>query len=756
MNLATKGWAGWALLAALAWGTPADHGLCNDGESRITTATIGGDALRIRGTGGELTVDDRGISLAPATADCPAIVASGEPLWAVLLQPDVAPPVPGEPIVLTDEGQPMTRAATADGIRMACDVLTDGKQTWKIGVMLDIRLTGDAFEVTGEIRNDETGWVVCGFTGPVIHGIQADLAAHPALLPEGFGRRLDRAPGRDKPAPWKPWGNGFEISADYPSRRGTMQWCAFAGQRGGLYLGCHDAAHGAKSFCVRHDPSDRTYGLALKHQIFCPNGGRWSLPPTVILAYEGTWHAAARHYRAWADTIARPIDPPAWARDASGWLLCILKQQNGEVLWDYPSLGKLCDVADARGLDILGLFGWAHGGHDHLYPDYFPDPAMGGEDVLRKALEAARHRGKRTILYANGQLQEIGTEFWETRGKALTVIGRNGAPAQLTYHKYKNAPPRHFGLGCLVTRGWYDRMLELAVQANDLGADGILYDQLGIFEPMPCYAARHGHPVPSTVYAADRVRFIRRIADHMRAIDPEFIVMTEGLHDSVLDSISMFHGCTFGTFEATPGEILARLSGASAAPAFPEMFRFTFPEAMSTIRMPTPMMGRAMANYTCAYGFRSEIESRYAPDVRYLRDDIVPDAAEYADVISKPNIPLMQSVPPKEATRYLRQMIDFQRTNADLLWHGRFVDEEGFAFRGEGLVAKGFAAGDRLGVLVWNPGDKPAPFSLSAPDADLVSASDPEHGDVEAFSALPAETIRLIIWKTRPSRPNQD
>lgn len=718
--------------------------------------TTGNEALRITGPKGEIRVDAQGIGLAPAIAACPSIRAKGDPLWAVLVQPDTPPPVAGEPIVLTDQGQPVTRTATTHGIRLACDALTDGNRTWKIAITIDIRPAGDAFEITGEVRNDEKGWVVCGFTGPVLNGIQADLAAHPVLFPEGFGRRFDRAPAAGKIAPWKAWGRGFEISADYPSRRGTMQWCAFAGNQGGLYLGCHDATHGAKSFAVRHDPSDTSYGLALKHQIFCPTGGRWSLPPTVILPYEGTWHVAARHYRAWADTVARPIDPPAWARDASGWLLCILKQQNGEVLWDYPSLGRLCDVADARGLDILGLFGWAHGGHDHLYPDYIPDPEMGGADALRKALKAARKRGKRTILYANGQLQEIGTEFWETRGKDLTVIGRDGAPTQLTYHKYRNAPPRHFGLGCLMTQGWYDRMLELAIQADDLGADGILYDQLGIYEPMPCYAPGHGHPVPSIVYASDRVRFIRRIADHMRAIDPDFIVMTEGLHDSVLDSIAMFHGCTFGAFEATPGEILARLNGASAAPVFPEMFRFTFPEVMSTIRMPTPMMGRAMANYTCAYGFRFEIESRYAPDVRYLREDAVPDAAEYAQVISKPNIALMRSVPPSEATRYLRQMTDFQRANADLLCRGRFVDEEGFVFRGEGLVAKGFAAGDRLAVLVWNPGDKPAPFSLSAPDADLVSASDPENEDVEAFGALPAQSVRLVIWKRRPPRPTHD
>lgn len=721
------------------------------GMALMVVAAPAADAgtLRLDGGKGALLFDARGISLAPAIAACPAIEAKGEPLWAVLVQPDVAPPVPGEPIVLTDRAQAVARERMADGIRISCGSLTDGKKQWKIGVTIDIRTKGDAFEVTGEVRNDEEGWVVCGFTGPVLHGIRANLTTHPVLLAEGFGRRLDRAPAGDKPAPWKAFGNGFAIEAHYPSRRGTMQWCAFAGEQGGLYLGCHDATHGAKSFSVRHDPADRTYGLALKHQTFCPAGGRWPLPLTVLLPYEGTWHAAARHYRAWADTVAPMLEPPAWARDASGWLLCILKQQNGEVLWDYASLGKLCDVADARGLDILGLFGWAHGGHDHLYPDYFPDPKMGGAHALRKALKAARDRGKRTILYANGQLQEIGTEFWKTRGEGLAVIGRDGAPVRQTYHKYRNALPRHFGLGCLVTRGWYDRMLELAVQANDLGADGILYDQLGIFEPMPCYAAGHGHPTPSVVYAADRVLFVRRIAEHMRAIDPDFVVMTEGLHDSVLDSISMFHGCTLGTFDVTPAEISARLNRTAGADVFPEMFRYTFPESMSTIRMPTPMMGRAMANYTCAYGFRFEIESRYAPDVAYLLDNKVPVAADYGDVINRPNIALMQSVPPKEATRYMRQAIDFQRANADLLWRGRFVDEEGFGFRGEGLVAKGFAAGDRLGVLVWNPGDKPAPFTIDVPGARLVSASDPEHDKVDAFGDLAPQSIRLLVWRRK-------
>ena len=706
--------------------------------------------LRLQGTKAELTIDVRGISLAPSISSCPAIQAKGEPIWSVLLQKDGKPPIAENPVVLNDQGQSVKRQAVPGGIRLTCESLTDGKQTWRVGLTIDIRSKGDAFEVTGEIRNDEPGWVVCGFTGPVLDGVQADLATHPVLLPEGFGRRIDRLPAaKGKSMPWRAVGNRFEATSVYPGRGGSMQWCAVAGNQGGLYVGCHDAAHGAKTLSLRYNPKDQRLGLVVAHQIFCGAGKQWSLPATIFLPYEGTWHTAAKYYRAWVDSIRPLRDVPAWTRNASGWLLCILKQQNGEVLWDYPSLEKLCDVADQRGIDILGLFGWAVGGHDHLYPDYDPDPKMGGAEALRRVLKEVHRRGKRSIIYANGQLEERDTEFWKTQGKDLAVIQKDGVSVQEKWHKFRDAPAYQFDVACLAAEGWYKRMLSLAMQANELGADGILYDQLGMRTPQACYASGHGHPVPAMVYTSDRVRMLRQIADHMKKINPDFIVMTEGLHDSVLDSISLFHGCVLGVFPVSATEIPARSSTGTATGAFPEMFRYTYPEVMSTMRDATPMMKRATANYTCTYGFRYEIESRYAPDVRYLLENHVPAASDYEQVISKPTVAAMEATPPQEATRYLKQVIEFQRANADLFWHGRFTDDEGFSLQGQGLIAKSYVAGDRLGVVVWNPGDRPASFTLSVPQAELVSASEPEKGPVEATSDLAPQSVRLVVWKKK-------
>lgn len=706
--------------------------------------------LHLRGPQGTLTIDAQGISLAPSIAACPAVRANGQRMWELRLQKDVRPPITDAPITVSDRGQRVKRETLSDGLRLSWAQLVDAKdpkRTWHIGLTLEFRCRGDAFEVTGEIQNDEPGWQVYGFTGPMLHGVEVDLATHPALLPQGFGTRVDRLPqGKGKMGQWRSRGRLLEVAAHYPSAGGTMQWCALAGTQGGLYLGSHDPAHSHKAFSLRYDPQGQQFTLAVERRLFCAPGKRVVLPPTILRPYQGTWHAAARYYRAWVDRATPLRQVPDWARSASGWLLCILKQQNGEVLWNYPSLAKLAEVADQRGLDIVGLFGWAHGGHDHLYPDYHPDPQMGGEDALRQALKEVRRRGKRSIIYANGYLEERGTEFWRTQGKDLAMIQENGVSVQERWHKYRNAPYYQFDVGCLATQGWYNRMLSLAVQANDLGADGILFDQLGGRGPMACYAEGHGHPVPAMVYVEDRVRMLRRIADHMRTINPEFIVMTEGLHDSLLDSITLFHGCVRGVFAP---DIPARAQGGIGSSLYPEMFRYTYPEVMSTIRIPTPMMNRLAANYICTFGFRHEIESRYAPDVRYLRDDKVPQADEYAEVLSPPDIAMMQATPPAEATRYLKQVIEFQRRHADLLWLGRFTDDQGFAFGGTGLVAKGYAGGDRLGVLVWNPGDRPAAFHLSVPGADLVLAAEPENASPQAMSALAPQTVRLLVWKKR-------
>ena len=704
--------------------------------------------LMIKGVQGCLTVEPKGLSLAPAVADCPSSQATGDAWWALVLEP--SPGTNGGEVVLDNTLQATPRMKqSGNGVKLVYDgPLSDGKKSYDVSLTLTFLAKDGAFEVGGEIRNSSKEWIVKGFTGPVFNGIHTELAKTPLLLPSGFGWRINGVPQDEKNVkPWAKVGAGLAVTAVYPSAQGSMQWFAFAGEACGLYFGSHDSRYGAKTLSGRYDPIRKTFGAAFQHQIFVHAGERFALPPMIVMPYTGDWHVGARAYRSWADKAGKQIAKPAWEKTATGWLLAILKQQNGEVMWPYDTLGKLCDVADQRGLDVLGLFGWAYGGHDHLYPDYNPCPVLGGEIALRDGIRQAHARGKRVVLYANGQLEERGTAYWTSTGQYLAVARKDGGTVQEFWHKYGNTPGYHFDIGCHATKGWRERMLSLALQASDFGADGILYDQLGVRGPTVCYAANHGHPVPFMSYEADRKEMLRQIADKMKKVNPEFVIMTEGFHDAILDSVSYFHGCVRGAFQESAGLIAKRFEANRSDDLFPEMMRYTYPEVCSTIRFPSPLVDRPMVNYTLAFGLRFEIESRYIPDRDYLLEGRIPSVEDYGTVLSKPDISLVRTLPPIETAAYLKKAAAFQKKNAELLMTGTFTDTEGFAFSGPGIVAKGFQSGNAFGVLLWNTMDKSAAFTISVPKASSASASEPGNDNIEAFSELAPQSVRLLVWK---------
>ncbi|MBR4651993.1 MAG: hypothetical protein IKO72_01410 [Kiritimatiellae bacterium] len=677
-------------------------------------------------------------------------------------------------LILEQEGS--SRRVLVQGARQSCrvdesrggrkryvyDSLTDGEKSWKIAVTLESTPVPGGVSWRGEVANKDPGMRVTEFEGPFCDGIRVDPSEATLYVPEGMGRRLRFFPterqfsslaplkGWHAPSFWRSTGDGRAAisTPTYPSSLFTMPWVAFDTGFGTRYAGVHDPAAAAKRAQVRWSPRENSAAIAFKHFISLPSGGAWKIPETVFSEEDGGWHAAARRYRAWYDSVhSMRAAAPDWTRDLTGWLLVIMKQQNEELMWPYTDIPKLCDAAERRGLNCIGLFGWTVGGHDHLYPDYDADPKMGGAEALKAGIAEARRRGIRVCIYANGQLQQVGaTKFWEEHGRRLAIRNRDGSPVIQTYHKFKDIPKYEFALGCLRGQPWHDRMLSLARQASGFGADAIIYDQLGMFAPFECWGEGHGHPTPCYTYGVERPGFLRSIADAIHNENPGFAVFTEGLHDTVLDSVAFFHGCVYGTFPAETASVRARASGKKEkSDAFPELSRYTFPEVLSTIRFSTPMDTRSLVNYAAVMGLRHEIEVRYAPDRRYLLEDRVPAREDYGTVNHLPSLADMRSVPPAEASAYLKAMCDFQRVHAKHMMRGRFVDDEGFTCADAGLVAKRFVAEDGTSaVCVWNIGEKHAEVKidgLGAQTGVFAPGGEPTEGP------LAPDSIRLYTFK---------
>ena len=619
-----------------------------------------------------------------------------------------------------------------------------------VEVTLDAVETADGWIVTGRVANKGKGRVTA-FEGPVFEGFAVEKARSGFYVPDGFGRRISSfaaAEGPNRPSGWRPVGDGeyMYVTANYPGRQLVMPWVALDDGKSGASVMVFDPVARAKRFTFRYRPAQDTAAIAPVHPIFLEPGQAWTLPSVTMTRYAGDWHVAARKYRAWYDTVRKSDGFPAWTKQVNGWLLVILKQQNEEIFWPYGDFDKLADYADRLGLDMIGLFGWTVGGHDHLYPDYDPCPKMGGREALVKGIKLLRKRGKRVCIYANGQLQQVGaTAFWEQHGKDIALVKKDGNLVIQNYHKYSDIPRYDFALGCLHAKPWHERMRFLARQANDLGADALLYDQLGIFSPFACYGKGHGHPTPAWSYEAERPAFIRSIADEMKKFNPNFAIMTEGLHDSIFDSVAFFHGCSFGTYPpACKSLVRARLAEKNPGGEWPEIIKYTFPEFASTVRVPTPIVDRPMLNYTLAFGFRHDVELRYGPDRTYVETGKV--TKDYGTVKNPPSMPILESAPQEKLVAYMKAISDFQHANADLLLEGRFVDVDGFSFTGKGCLAKRFTGVKGSGVLVWNMGKKSAAVTIFGLDAP-TKVSEPEADVVSADAPLAADTLRLYRFE---------
>lgn len=664
-----------------------------------------------------------------------------------------------ETISINSLGQTSTVKKINGGFMVSYTQLKKEAKVYQITLDIIFTTADQKFNLSSKIRNNEKKLVVVEFEGPMVNGLNFKIEDYNLIMPNGVGQEFVTTPTAQivaKKVSFKgglSWGlnktdGSYGLSAHYPSRFATMQWCAFKGKNGGIYFGSHDVRHGSKTFNVNYTDNKKEYAFSFGHQVAVHPQEQYEFPALVIYPFKGTWHQSADVYRKWFNTSMSLVEVPAWAKNTSGWMLTILKQQNNEVMWDYPALNEMNKLSMERGLDMIGLYGWAHGGHDRFYPDYHPDTLMGGHKALVKALADIRKAGKRSIIYVNGQLMDQnGTNYWDSIGKSINIVKKNNELDYQKWHKYKDAPARFHGLACLSADLWYERMLQLAKEANDYGADGIIYDQLAVTAPKYCYSTSHNHKTPQVMYTGDRYDFLRKIATTMKTINPDFIVMTEGLSDVVMNAVAWFHGYENGVYVPTQKEIEGKYSKTAYSSVFPEMFKYTFPEMLTTTRNPSPVNNRLILNYATVYGFRQELESRYAADVRYLKENRIPVPEDYANVISKPDLELVTSQDPIAMKAYTKAIIDFQRENADLLWHGKYIDGKKFEYTGNQLVAKAFENGNRIGVVLWNYGNSEQPFTLSVPGYVLESVTAPGKAAVALNEPLAAESIRLLTWK---------
>ena len=485
-----------------------------------------------------------------------------------------------------------------------------------------------------------------------------------------------------------------QYDLQYP-RNAASNCFAFVGPADGLYFGSHDTSlqqtwHGLRAYPQKDHTGHRTGDFKYLEAGFYryPNamcGDTWSNDCSVIVPYKGDWTQTCRIYRSWADTWWRHDEVPLWVQDMTGWQRIIFKHQYGEYLRRYTDLpGHIADVGESVGCNAVLAFGWWKEGMDNGYPNYTVDDTQGGDAAWKEAIAGYRARGGRLLLYYNGRLIDVESDFYRSGGGSKVANKDNTGREFTEHYKFTGQgttlgyyDSRTFVIADMSKREWIDQLVRWADRAMDYGADAVFYDQLGVAEEFPNWDLSREYPVQDIFTGRYKAQALKEIRDHVKARDPQFALGTEWLSDCTSQYCDFVH---IVEFTALPE-------------SFPEWFRYTFPEVIWSDRCVRDDndVPRRVGN-TLLKGLRNDIEV-------FRCRGLIDETPVYQDYLARVN-----------AIRH-----DFPQ----LLLEGRYTATDGFVCSNPDVVARSYANSAQMAVVATFTGEGQRTARIEVPGYTL-------------------------------------
>ena len=276
----------------------------------------------------------------------------------------------------------------------------------------------------------------------------------------------------------------------------------------------------------------------------------WSC--TLVLGeHSGDWHQDCQLYKEFYDSLGLGI------REAVPLLSGVhahydLRWQDGTIHKKYADLPRLADEAKADGFDALVFGGWNEGGFDNNYPGFRPDPLLGGEEELIKAVDAIHAKGMKVLFYVNGFSYDRSRQEFEKEGLPCAVRFADGSTRDVRWGSKVLT-----GM-CMGSARWRAIVCDnVRYVCEVLKADGVYLDQFNVIPPR-CYGEGHDHSRSAAAGIFEAFREVRTVAGEDK------IFITEHPLDSLNASVDYQDLETVWNNQAL---------------TFPELFCYTFPEA---------------------------------------------------------------------------------------------------------------------------------------------------------------------------------
>ncbi|TAK25826.1 MAG: hypothetical protein EPO26_02300 [Chloroflexota bacterium] len=444
-----------------------------------------------------------------------------------------------------------------------------------IGVTMRWRLT-DAANVTIEVDN-RSPHIVEEVWGPIVGGFQGvGDPAKTILLPDDT-----RDPWRNFRDEAPNWGYPWPCRAIWYPRPMGMQFVELHNGEEGLYISSEDASGQTTCFHLEKQPhTDPCNGwippavasgihIAVTKHPFVQSGARWVSPNSVIWPHRGDWHAAADRYRAWALTWMKLPSPSDWVRDFTGWQHTIMYTQSDAIHHRFADVPALSDSAKKYDFPCINLVGFHVGGIERGYPDFSPEPRLGGEEGLRAAIDDAHKKGVRVLLFSKNNRAHANTERFKKDLIRLATKDRDGEVIQ-NHYGYDTLDTRiihqsrgRYAIMCPAVKEWQDLIIGETIKMAKLGADGTQYDQI-CSAPVLCYDPTHNHN-PGTALAAGNYEFLNRLRAALDAEGLDFVICGEEPWDALYQWVQIGYCRHKGSREES------------------RLRKYTFPETIQTV-----------------------------------------------------------------------------------------------------------------------------------------------------------------------------
>ena len=317
---------------------------------------------------------------------------------------------------------------------------------------------------------------------------------------------------------------------------------------------------------------------------------------------------------------------------------------------------------------------------DNGYPNYTIDDAQGGDEAWKEAIRQYRSKGNRLLLYYNGRLIDVESDFYRSGGGSKVANKDNTGREFTEHYKFTGQgttlgyyDSRTFVIADMSKRLWRDQLIKWADRAMEYGADAVFYDQLGVAEEFPNWDLSREYPVQDIFTGRYKADALKEIRDHIKALNPEFALGTEWLSDCTSQFCDFVH---IVEFTALPE-------------SFPEWFRFTFPEVIWSdrcVRDDNDVARRV--NNTLLKGLRNDIEV-------FRCRGLIDETPVYQAHLAKIN-----------AVRH---------KYPELLLRGRYCATEGFSCSNPSIIARAYSSGSSIAIVATSLEEGVQKGSLSVP-----------------------------------------